>query len=111
LPVQRDEHITCGNIECDLDESTKLMKSLGIDSAKVLACVDSQGDSLIEADFENAKSVGVEGSPSLLVNGVKVSSARTADAYKTAICSGFTDVPEECSETLDSTGSTASGSC
>ena len=40
-----------GDAACDLDESTKLMNSLGIDSAKVLECVDSQGEALLDADL------------------------------------------------------------
>jgi len=100
-----------GDINCDKTESIKLMKSLGIDSNAVMTCVDSKGDSLLEEDYASAQSFGVTGSPSLVINGEKVSVARTAEAYKTAVCSAFNDAPEACNQELDSTGSTASGNC
>lgn len=100
-----------GDIDCDKTESIKLMDSLGIDSNAVMACVDSQGDMLLEEDYNAAKEAGVTGSPTLVVNGVKVSASRTAEAFKGAICTAFNTVPEECGEELDSTGTTASGSC
>lgn len=100
-----------GDKACDLKESTTLMKSLGIDSAKVLSCVSSQGKQLLEEDSKAAQDAGVTGSPTLVVNGVITSVARTAEAYKGAVCSAFNEVPSVCSQTLDSTGSTASGNC
>lgn len=100
-----------GDIACDLKESTALMKSLGIDSDEILDCVDSEGDDLLEADYNAAKDAGVSGSPTLVVNGVKASVSRTAEAYKTAICSAFNDAPEACGTELSSAGTTASGNC
>lgn len=100
-----------GDKACDLKESTALMKSLGIDSAKVLSCVETQGKQLLEEHSDAAQSAGVQGSPTLIINGVQTSVSRTAEAYKGAVCSAFNDVPSACSQTLDSTGSTASGNC
>jgi len=100
------------DITCNLDESTKLMNSIGIDSAKILECVNTQGTTLIQSDSNQAKTNGVTGSPTLIINGVKANVARTAESFKTAICSAFNDAPEECSEILDSTTATASqGNC
>lgn len=99
-----------GDAACDLEESIILMKSLGIDFNKVLDCVNSEGDSLLDADYRAAGQIGVTGSPTLVINGVKVNAARNAEAYKQAVCSAFNTAPEECSQTLDSTG-TASGTC
>jgi hypothetical protein len=100
-----------GDAECDLTESVALMNSLGIDSEKVLSCVESNGEALLEEHYGAAQKVSVTGSPSLVVNGIKVNSARTAEAFKEVICSGFTTAPEECNQELDSTGTAASGSC
>lgn len=100
-----------GDADCNLKESVALMDSLGIDSDAVLACVESQGESLLEEHYNAAKQVSVTGSPSLVINGAKVSSARNAEAYKDAVCSAFNDAPEACSTELSSTGSTASGNC
>ena len=99
------------DVACDKDESVKLMKSLGIDSTKVLACVDSDGESLIKAYADKAQASGVSGSPTLTINGVKVNSARTADAYKTSVCSGFNTAPSQCGTALSSTATASSGNC
>jgi hypothetical protein len=41
---------------------------------------------------------GVQGSPSLVINGKKVSSARSPAAYLATICAAFEDAPVECTE-------------
>lgn len=97
--------------ECDKTESTKVMNALGIDSAKVFACVSSDGASLFTAASTKAQSNGVTGSPTLIINGVNVNTARTAEAYKTAVCNAFTTAPAECSTALDSTAAASSGNC
>ncbi|MFH0808649.1 MAG: thioredoxin domain-containing protein [archaeon] len=99
------------DVTCNLDESTKLMDSLGINSAKILECVNTKGALLIQSDSNQAKTNGVTGSPTLIINGVKANVARTAESFKSAICSAFNDAPAECSEVLDSTAATASGNC
>lgn len=111
-----DIYPVCGSSrseECDLTESVSLMESLGIDSDAVLECVDSEGADLIAESSSYARSLGVTGSPTLFVNGVKVNVARTASAFQTAVCSGFTEenIPDGCYETLDSTAVAASGNC
>lgn len=100
-----------GDANCDLTESTNLMDSLGIDSVEVLACVDEQGDALLDEHYNAAGAVGVTGSPSLVVNGVKANVARNAASYKDAVCSAFTDIPEICGTEMDSTTATTTGSC
>jgi hypothetical protein len=100
-----------GDLECDLKQSTELMDSLEIDSAAVLSCVDEKGEALLEEDYTKAQQAGVTGSPSLVVNGVKSSAGRTANAYKEAICSGYETAPAECDTALDSTTETTSGNC
>ena len=111
-----DIYPVCGasrDIDCDKTESIALMKSLGIDSTKVMSCVDSKGDSLISASSSYAQQLGVTGSPTLIINGVKSNAGRTAEAYKVAVCNAFTDetAPEECSTTLDSSTAAAAGNC
>jgi len=96
---------------CDKTESTAVMKSLGIDSTKIFSCVASEGAALIAADAQRAQSLGVTGSPSLVVNGVIVNAARTADAYKTAICDAFNSVPASCDTALSTTAGSTTGNC
>ena len=105
----------CGatrDAECDKTESIKLMKSLGIDSNAVMSCVDSQGESLLSESSALAKELGVTGSPTLVINDIKASpSSRTSEAFKDIICSAFNTIPETCGTELDSSTTTASGSC
>ncbi len=65
---------------------------------------------------------GVQGSPSLVINGAKVSAQRDSASLLSTICSAFTTPPEECSTALSSTppapgfgfdgaGSASTGSC
>jgi len=100
-----------GNAACDKSESTAIMKSLGIDSNKILTCVESEGESLIGVDSQRAGAVGISGSPSLVINNVFASVARNAEAYKQAVCSAFNTAPSGCSQTMSSSQATASGSC
>lgn len=99
------------DVECDKSESTKLMNSLGIDSEEVFACVEEKGESLLGEASARARELGVTGSPTLVVNGVKVNVARNSEAFKTAVCNAFNDAPEICGETLDSTEAAAAGNC
>lgn len=105
----------CGSsrdIECDLNESILLMDDLGIDSEMILECVETEGEDLITADREYAQSLGVSGSPTLVVNGVIASPAsRTAESFKSTVCEGFNNAPEVCATELDSTAEAAAGNC
>lgn len=99
------------DVECDKTESINLMKSLGINDAEVMSCVDEEGEALIAEHSARASEYGVTGSPSLVINGVKVNTDRSAEAYKTAVCEAFNEAPADCSEVLDATSATAAGNC
>ncbi|MFH1785737.1 MAG: hypothetical protein ABH842_04885 [Candidatus Micrarchaeota archaeon] len=43
---------------------------------------------------------GVQGSPTFILNGQKVSVSRSAESIKQAVCNAFTQAPAECSTTL-----------
>lgn len=104
----------CGasrDVECDKAESVNLMKSLGIDDAAVMTCVDEQGDDLLADHTARASDYGVTGSPTLIINGARVNAARNSEAFKAAICDAFNAPPEECGETLSMESAAASGSC
>ena len=66
---------------------------------------------LLKADEELTDKYGVTGSPTLIINGVDYSGARTSEAYKQAICSAFKTAPAECNQSLSTTGTAASGNC
>lgn len=100
-----------GDAACDLEESEKLMNSVGIDSEAVLSCVEENGNTLYQRDYNRAGEMEVTGSPTLMVNEVKANVARTAESYKTVVCSSYENSPEDCSEILSSSAASTTGSC
>ena len=87
-------------------------KDAGIDASKIDTCSkSSEGVNLLKADDDLSSANGVSGSPTLIINGVTYSGARTPDAYKDAICSAFTTAPAECSQQLSATGASTTGNC
>lgn len=97
------------------------MKTAGVNSASVKSCViesdkqfkvsESLGDkSKYNGQFppfnvnkeENDK-YGVQGSPTLVINGVEASSERDSASLLKTICSAFSNAPEQCQKQLSST--------
>jgi protein-disulfide isomerase len=87
--------------------------TLGIDTASLTTCTaGADGIALLKADEANSTTYDASASPTLIINGVEYSGARTPDAYKQAICNSFETAPAECSTTLSSTSaSAAAGGC
>jgi glutaredoxin len=86
--------------------------ALSIDSAKIDTCAQGdEGMSLLKADEAAANKDGASASPTLFINGVEYSGARTPDAYKQAICNSFDTAPAECNTVLASASASASGGC
>lgn len=88
-----------------------IASGLGLDVAKIKQCEVEEKTALITAEYELCNDYGVGGSPTLIINGQEYEGARTPEAYKQAICSAFTEPPEECLEALSEDGGTATGSC
>ncbi|MBR9683090.1 hypothetical protein GOV03_00960 [Candidatus Woesearchaeota archaeon] len=59
-------------------------------------------------DADNKK-YGVQGSPTLIINGQKAESGRDAQSILKAICGAFTDKPKECSTDMTSFGNPGPG--
>lgn len=97
--------------DCDKTESVKLMKSLGINDVSIMSCVDTRGADLIAEHSARAQAYGVTGSPSLVINGMKVNAARNADGFKGAVCGAFNNAPSECGTALDSSAAATAGNC
>jgi len=87
--------------------------TLGMDSTKIETCASgTEGFAILQADETEADKYGVSGSPTLIINGVTYSGARTPEAYKQAICNSFETAPAECSTVLSSASAAASsGGC
>lgn len=98
----------CGsNAQCSEPLVNALFTKLGIDKAKINSCMEKEGEDLFSAEEANAQGNGVGGSPTLIINGVEVQSARSPAAYLETICSAFNNAPSECEEVLDSASPSA----
>lgn len=109
-----DVYTKCSSVkteDCDKTESIKVMKAVGIDSTKIMSCVSTDGAALASAASAKAQQAGVSGSPTVTINGVISSAARSAEAYKSAVCSAFNTAPSACSSTLNSSAAAAAGNC
>lgn len=93
------------------------LKTAGVNTAQITSCISATekqfniNDSSADSDSsyppfgvnaeDNAK-YGVQGSPTLVINGTTVSTPRDPASLLKMICSGFNNAPEECSQTLAS---------
>jgi hypothetical protein len=92
--------------------SRNITTSLGIDQARITACVAGrEGIDLLKADEGLSGQNGATASPTLIINGVEFSGERTPEAYKQAVCGSFTNPPAECSTPLATQQAAVSGSC
>ncbi|MFA7653550.1 MAG: hypothetical protein WCX97_00710 [Candidatus Magasanikbacteria bacterium] len=102
------------------------LSSVGVSVSKLNACVDSTNKKFGILDKYNDKSTwlsglypvypihqdlnnkyGVQGSPTLVINGNQVDSGRSPEAIKQVVCAAFNGAPSECSQVLNSTSASA----
>lgn len=140
--IQKDQNAKfLPYLECFLKsgDGTSCLSSTGINTSAMNTCV-SQADQEFKitenyndkstwrgryppfmVHDEDNKKYGVEGSPALVLNGLKIATARSPQALLSTICAGFTEKPSECSASLDTanpsagfgegTGGSGSGGC
>lgn len=109
-------------------ETEECLTASGVDESALQSCMTtpSKGVKYAEEDFALQDEYGVTGSPTLFLNGIRVSEfdfgGRTPEAVKTLLCCGATTEMQACSQELSSqqaavgfsesiTGSGNSGSC
>jgi protein-disulfide isomerase len=94
------------------EDSTKCLDTAKIDKTKLNTCLaddKKKAKEYYEVDKALSQEYGVQGSPTLIINGVEASSARDPTSYLTTICSAFNTKPTvECSKKL-STASPSPG--
>jgi len=83
-------------------------KEAGVNSAKLQTCLNTKAEDYFASDSELSKKYGVQGSPTLVINGVQSSAGRSPASYLAGICDAFTNAPAECNEQL-STASPSAG--
>lgn len=87
-------------LECFLEaeNSTGCLKKLGIN---VDNCVKNKSKEYYSADSKLSQGYGVQGSPTLVINGVQADFyPRTPENALKTICSAFNTAPTECEKTL-----------
>ena len=86
--------------------------ALGMDNNKIEGCAEgADGIAVLKSDETAADNKGVTGSPTLIVNGVTYTGARTPEGYKQAICESFTITPSACNTTLSTATASSTGAC
>jgi len=85
--------------------SEDALTAANIDTVKMETCISSgKADEYYAEDSALSQTYGVQGSPTLVINGVISKSGRDSASYLSAICSAFNNAPEECGTlTLSST--------
>jgi len=89
-------------LKCFLEDGNAT-RCLNLMKLNVDSCMTSEGKTYYATDSELSQGYGVQGSPTLIINGQEVSSARDSASYLKTICSAFNTAPSECSKTLSST--------
>ena len=70
---------------------------LGIDTGAIKACMDSKGQKLLAASFDEAKQRGATGSPTMFLNGKPYEGGRKSNDFMRAICNSFEGTkPADC---------------
>lgn len=95
-------------LECFLEagDSAACLKKASIDTAKLNACLadgNKKAKEYYEVDKKLSNQYGVQGSPTLVINGAEANSGRDSASYLKTICSAFNKAPTaECSKQLSS---------
>ena len=99
----------------DAADADKCMATLGINKATIASCVTTNnekfavkaGDTSFAVDKADNDKYGVQGSPTLVINGVTSASGRDSASILKAICGSFNTPPAECQKQLSATAPSA----
>jgi hypothetical protein len=111
-PAKLDAYLKCF-WKSSTGTSAGCMKAVGINAASVATCVSDTNkqfnptEKALGLNKDEAAQFGVQGSPTLVINGTKVASGRDSASVLKAICSGFTTAPKECEAKLSTTSPSA----
>lgn len=84
-----------------------------ISVATIKTCAEKEALTLLAKEAELNAKYKVQGSPTVLINEQDYSGGRTAENFKTGICSAFNEAPADCTTTLSAGAATtaATGGC
>lgn len=102
---QSDKFIPYLTCFLNASDSTACIAKTNIDKTKLADCVANRAKDIYKnLDSILSNKYGVQGSPTLIINGVEADFyPRSPASALTAICAGFTANPSECSATLSTT--------
>ena len=120
-PAKLYDYMGCYLREQGADKWDTCLEEVGVSKVKIDDCMKSANKKFKITELFNDKSswnggqypqynvdkdlndqYGVQGSPTLVVNGKQAQSGRDSESYLNTICSAFNDVPEECLQELSS---------
>jgi len=93
--------------ECALN----IAKEMGLDVNKIEQYLKEHKNEIIQHEYEVTAKEGINGSPTIIINGEVYRGPRTAEAIKEAICSAFKNPPAVCNEKLSNETAQVKGSC
>jgi len=118
---QKDKYLAYVDCFTTSGDYQACMGSTGVSESKLNTCVDKTNKSFGTMDKFKDQSTwlsgqypvypvhqslndkyGVQGSPTLVVNGAQVEAGRSPEAIKQVVCASFNNPPSECSQTLSS---------
>lgn len=94
-------------LSCFLEagDSPGCLTKIGIDKTKLNTCLannSTKAKEYYKVDSDLSNKYGVQGSPTLIINGVESSAGRDSTSYLNGICAVFNSAPSECSKKLSS---------
>lgn len=96
-------------LECFLEDSNsdRCLIKAGIDKSKLTTCLSSKAKDYYAQDSALSNQYGVQGSPTLIINGAEASSGRSSQAFLTTVCSAFNTPAEKCTSTMSTANPSA----
>lgn len=121
-PAKYWDYVSCymkkatGKLEngMPIGDTTGCLVSTGVDTSKLNSCMSdsSKGLAYAKVDFDISDSYGVSGSPTLFLNGTKISESnyggRSSDGVKSMVCAGSNKEGGYCANKLNTTAAAAS---
>ena len=96
------EFMLAMNSECNAQNADEcwqgVAEELGLDSAKIASCQKNEGLTFAKEDSELNSILGVQGSPTVFIDGEPYNGARDSAGYAQALCAAFDDAPAECDD-------------
>ena len=82
-------------------------KGIGLDVQKIKDCESNESEALLQKEKDLDSLLGVQGSPTIFIEGAAYNGARDANSIQSALCSAFGTKPTECANSIAGTNSTA----